>query len=214
MLSPSSSFRLLLPTSGLLNELRSFWDCTDYNSTDFALIFRSLVVGIQRINKEKKKKEKKLGNTLLSIWLVHYLRLWSNTHLLLWSENVENRNKKTVVNSRFRSKNLTNKSRGCTWKYKKSIQVRAILHWEIVFAWKTSLQRNYLRVYFNKLWMLMVINVTLTSWQLSAIDKTQMLLFNKLKSFLIFKTLSAKALNVFLKSLSKLGQFCFRVHKP
>ena len=54
-----------------------------------------------------------------AIWLVHYLRLWSNTHLLLWSENVENRNKKTVVNSRFRSKNLTNKSRGCTWKYKK-----------------------------------------------------------------------------------------------
>ena len=149
-----------------------------------------------------------------AIWLVHYLRLWSNTHLLLWSENVENRNKKTVVNSRFRSKNLTNKSRGCTWKYKKGIQVSAILHWEIVFAWKTSLQRNYLRVYFNKLWMLMVINVTLTSWQLSAIYKTQMLLFNKLQSFLIFKTLSAKALNVFLKSLSKSGQFCFRVHKP
>lgn len=146
-----------------------------------------------------------------AIWLVHYLRLWSNTHLLLWSENVENRNKKTVVNSRFRSKNLTNKSRGCTWKYKKGIQVSAILHWEIVFAWKTSLQRNYLRVYFNKLWMLMVINVTLTSWQLSAIYKTQMLLFNKLKSFLIFKTLSAKALNVFLKSLNKSGQFCFRV---
>ena len=32
-----------------LIELRSFWDCTDYNSIDFALIFRSLVVGIQRI---------------------------------------------------------------------------------------------------------------------------------------------------------------------
>ena len=88
-----------------------------------------------------------------AIWLGHYLRLLSNTHLLLWSENVENRNKKTGVNSLFRSKNLTNKRRGCTWKYiKKSIQVWAILHWEIVFAWKTCLQRNYLRVYCNKLW--------------------------------------------------------------
>ena len=53
-----------------------------------------------------------------AIWLGHYLRLLSNTHLLLWSENVENRNKKTGVNSLFRSKNLTNKRRGCTWKYK------------------------------------------------------------------------------------------------
>ena len=35
----------------------------DYNSTDFALIFRSLVVGIQRIHNEKGGK--KLGNTLL-----------------------------------------------------------------------------------------------------------------------------------------------------
>ena len=57
MLSPSSSIRVLLPTSGLLNELRSFWDSTDYNSTDFALIFRSLVVGIQRINNEKGGKK-------------------------------------------------------------------------------------------------------------------------------------------------------------
>lgn len=54
-----------------------------------------------------------------AIWLVHYLRLWSNTHLLLWSENVENRSKKTGVNSRFRSKNLRNKSPSCTWKYLK-----------------------------------------------------------------------------------------------
>ena len=57
MLSPSSSIRVLLPTSGLLNELRSFWDSTDYNSTDFALIFRSLVVGIQRIHNEKGGKK-------------------------------------------------------------------------------------------------------------------------------------------------------------
>ena len=149
-----------------------------------------------------------------AIWLVHYLRLWSNTHLLLWSENVENRNKKTVVNSRFRSKNLTNKSRGCTWKYEKGIQVSAILMWEIVFAWKTSLQRNYLRVYFNKLWMLMVINVTLTSWQLSAIDKTQMLLFNKLKSFLIFKLFQPKLWMYFWNLWASQGSFVSESTNP
>ena len=107
-----------------------------------------------------------------AIWLGHYLRLLSNTHLLLWSENVENRNKKTGVNSLFRSKNLTNKRRGCTWKYKiykkksKSMGNTALGNCFCLENLSTEKLLTCILQQIVGMWM--VINVTLISWQLSA----------------------------------------------
>ena len=105
-----------------------------------------------------------------AIWLVHYLTLLSNTHLLLWSENVENRNKKTGVNSLFRSKNLTNKRRGCTWKYikKKHPSMGNTALGNCFCLENLSTEKLLTCILQQIVGMWMVINVTLISWQLSA----------------------------------------------